>query len=188
MGRLLVVEDHGNVKVIGEPSEGVLRFLSALADGTLHTKEELLAVVWGIACYRPAAHDPVIHTAVSRLRARLGILGHWVEAAPGGYRLARGVEVVNPFEAAPPSSGQLPAPKAGGVLSRASLSPAGRTPDTVLAVLAQNGASSSRDVASQLGVSEMTALRRLREQVEKGAIRRDGKGKNTRYRLLRSLS
>jgi hypothetical protein len=188
LGKRLVVEDHGNVKAIGEPSEGTLRFLSALADGALHTKEELLAVVWGIACYRPAAHDPVIHTAVSRLRARFGVLSHWLEAAPGGYRLARGVEVVSPFEATPLYSSQSPASKASGVGPRASFASAARAPDAVLAVLAQNGASSSRDVASRLGVSEMTALRRLRTHLENGAIRRDGKGKSTRYRLLGSVS
>jgi predicted ArsR family transcriptional regulator len=65
----------------------------------------------------------------------------------------------------------------------AALLPPGPARDPVLALLAKNGPASSSDVASHLGVSEMTALRRLREYVEQGAVTRDGKGKNTRYRL-----
>jgi len=68
------------------------------------------------------------------------------------------------------------------------LLPASREPDGVLAVLASSGPASSSDVASQLKVSEMTALRRLREHVERGTVSRHGKGKNTRYRLSGSES
>jgi hypothetical protein len=184
-GRRLIIEDHGNVSVLADPPEGSLRFLSALGDGQLRTKEELLALVWGITSYRPDAHDPVIHTAVSRLRAQLGVRGHWVEAALGGYRLAQGVELASPFE----SGNALPREPEHfhGLGLRAAevaalLSP-GPARDPVLALLAKNGPVSSSDVASHLGVSEMTALRRLREHVEQGAVTRDGKGKNTRYRL-----
>jgi hypothetical protein len=192
IGRRLVVEDCGNVSVIGEPPEGTLRFVSALAGGARRSKEELLALVWGIASYRPAAHDAVIHTAVSRVRAQLGPQGHWVEAALGGYRLASGVEVVHPFEADRPA--RPPAdPPASSIVSlrdgeRESVAPASHARAALLALLAANGATSSREVASHLGVSEMTALRRLREYVEEGAISRHGKGKNTRYQLLRSVS
>ena len=185
-GRRLIIEDQGNVTVIADPPEGQLRFLGALADGRLHTKEELLSAVWGIGSYRPDAHDSVIHTAVSRLRAQLGVRGHWIEAALGGYRLAHGVEVSNPFgpelfpavaEGAEPSSAVVRA----GSPARGSATHSERDP--VLELLARNGSVSSSDVASHLGVSEMTALRRLREHVEHGAVLRDGKGKNTRYRL-----
>jgi hypothetical protein len=190
-GRRLVLEDQGNVSVSVDPPEGTLRLLSALASGALHSKEELLAQLWGIGAYRPDAHDPVIHTAVSRLRAQLGVRGHWVEAAAGGYRLAPGVEVQTPFRAAtaePLPPGLLrpsPLPVSDG--ARGSLLPAADRGDAVLTLLAQKGPASSTDVASHLGVSEMTALRRLREYVEHGAVSRDGKGKNTRYRLTGGL-
>jgi hypothetical protein len=193
LGRRLVVENRGNVSLAGEPPEGSLRLLAALAGAARRTKEELLELVWGISAYRPAAHDAVVHTAVSRLRAQLGPSGRWVESAAGGYRLASGVEVVSLFEAAPrasaPTEPALPnahAPR-GGVLRTAR--PSGTYPtDALLGLLAQAGGISSRELAVHLGVSEMTALRRLREHVEQGTITRDGKGKNTRYRLLRSVS
>jgi predicted HTH transcriptional regulator len=105
------------------------------------------------------------------------VRGNWIEAVPGGYRLAPGVEVSSPFTAA---RGAAPPPR-----RQAFASPAPE-PDVVLALLARTGPASSSDVASHLGVSEMTALRRLREHVEQGAVSRDGKGKNTRYRLVGS--
>ncbi len=58
-----------------------------------------------------------------------------------------------------------------------------RAADAIVAFLRREGAVSSTEVASRLGVSEMTALRRLRELVEQGAVERTGKGKNTRYRV-----
>jgi hypothetical protein len=190
-GRRLVVEDHGNVSVIPDPPEGILRFLGALSDGALHAKEELLARIWGIGVYRPETHDPVIHTAVSRVRAQLGVRGHWIEASHGGYRLAAGVEVQSPFDEPLPTSSS-PAPTATRVPSRAlerhSLLPVAEERDGLLALLETSGPASSSDVASHLKVSEMTALRRLREHVEQGTVTRDGKGKNTRYRLSGSSS
>lgn len=192
LGRRLAVEDHGDVSVIVDPPEGTLRLLAALSDGKRRSKEELLAKVWGIGVYRPEAHDPVIHTAVSRVRAQLGVRGHWIEAAQGGYRLAPGIEVRTPFDGGSLGSAELPeataAASAAPVLPRRSLLPAPREQDAVLALLASAGPASSSAVASQLKVSEMTALRRLREHVERGTVSRDGKGKNTRYRLAGSSS
>jgi hypothetical protein len=193
LGRRLVIEDQGNVSVLSDPSEGTLRFLAALSDGVARSKEELLGLVWGIHSYRPDAHDPVIHTAVSRLRGQLGVRGHWIEATRGGYRLAAGVQVLTPFEPEPPARSRAPLRPGNGARARAepgrhSLLPAPPAPDALLALLARNGPVSSSAVASHLGVSEMTALRRLREHVERGTVSRDGKGKNTRYRLLGTSS
>lgn len=197
--RRLVVEDHGNVAVLGDASDGTLRFLRALAGGERRSKEDLLKVVWGIGSYRPDAHDPVIHTAVSRLRAQLGVRGNWIEAASGGYQLAPGVEVLDgssaftagaPMEA--PSAAAM-ADEANGLSAPAAIAPArpsspGPSPsspelDAIVSFLAREGSASSTDVASRLGVSEMTALRRLRDLVEQGVVERSGKGKNTRYRV-----
>ncbi|MFZ5892771.1 MAG: hypothetical protein ACOY0T_17055 [Myxococcota bacterium] len=192
--RHLGIESRGNVRVVAAPPKRTLQFLHALAHGRLRSKEELLASVWGIVSYRPDAHDAVIHTAVRRLRTQLDTNGHWIEAASGGYRLAAGVELVSAFagdvaaealaigpdstlsSASAPSERKTPLPPA-----RSSAEP-----DAILELLARSGPASSSDIASRLGVSEMTALRRLREQVERGAVCRDGKGKKTRYRLLQA--
>ena len=189
LGRRVVIEDHGNVSVLSDPSDGTLRFLAALAEGIPRSKEELLGLVWGVHNYRPDAHDPVIHTAVSRLRGQLGVRGHWVEATRGGYRLAAGVQVLSPFEPQLTGSLQVTACTSNDVLPgseavRPTLLPGRPAPDVVLSLLARDGPVSSSAVASHLGVSEMTALRRLREHVERGTVSRDGKGKNTRYRLV----
>jgi hypothetical protein len=189
--RRLIADEHGNARMLGEPSEGTLRLLVALAGGERRSKEELVGSVWGIAAYRPVAHDAVVHTAVSRLRAQLGPYAHWVEPALGGYRLASGVEVVRSHDGEPVSSA-APDTVASGTLARGGeqrpSSSGTYATELLLTLLAQNGAISSRDLAARLGVSEMTALRRLRECVDQGAIVRCGKGKNTRYRLLGSAS
>lgn len=192
-GRTLVLEDHGNVAVAGDPSDGTLRFLRALGTGPgSKTKEVLLAQVWGIANYRPDAHDPVVHTAVSRARALLGVRGHWIEAGDGGYRLAAGIELLD-VGAQEPSAAPMhldasvtPAP----TVARSTLfpepipaPPPAPPADPVTTLLSREGALSSRDVARHLGVSEMTALRRLRTLCDKGLARREGLGKNTRYHL-----
>lgn len=188
-GRTLVLEDHGNVSVAGDPSDGTLRFLRALGTDAAKSKEALLGEVWGIGNYRPDAHDPVVHTAVSRARALLGVRGHWIEASDGGYRLAAGIGLVEVGqELADAAPARLEAEAATTPAGRTTLLPppeptAVRAPDAVLTLLGREGAMSSREVARQLGVSEMTALRRLRALCEKKLIRRAGLGKNTRYHL-----
>lgn len=191
-GRTLVLEDHGNVSVAGDPSDGTLRFLRALAGDVAKSKAALLAEVWGIGNYRPDAHDPVVHTAVSRARALLGVRGHWIEASDGGYRLAAGIGLVEVgheiAETAPAgleigdgieTAHEKPAP------ARATLLPPAEhvAADPVVTLLERKGALSSREVARHLGVSEMTALRRLRALCERQLTRREGLGKNTRYHL-----
>ncbi|WP_169796421.1 helix-turn-helix domain-containing protein [Chondromyces crocatus] len=199
LDRRLVVEDHGNVLVMSEVSDGMRAFLRALIGGARRSKEELLRLVWGIGSYRPEAHDPVVHTAVSRLRALLGVRGHWVEAASGGYQLASGVALVDlagmPLgsqpgaagaetgrsegpEGQPATSSGVPTPNAP---SSSALSASVSGEDAIVALLARGGPASSSELATRLGVSEMTALRRLRPLVERGVLLRWGKGKNTRY-------
>ncbi|WP_156040741.1 winged helix-turn-helix transcriptional regulator [Chondromyces apiculatus] len=200
LDRRLVVEDHGNVTVVSDVSDGTRTFLRALGGGERHSKEDLLRLVWGIGAYRPDAHDPVIHTAVSRLRALLGVRGHWIEAVSGGYQLAAGVTLVELSStlscSKPAEVGATPERVPGADLQaagegaapppRATISPApsdAQVPerDAIVALLAREGPASSTELATRLGVSEMTALRRLRQLVDQGVVRRSGKGKNTRY-------
>lgn len=191
-GRTLVIEDHGNVSVAGDPSDGTLRFLRALGGETAKSKAALLAEVWGIGNYRPDAHDPVVHTAVSRARALLGVRGHWIEASDGGYRLTPGIvllEVGLGEIEQHTTSEPIPAPvveRAPSVAApqRATLLPPvapSTSRDPLLILLEREGPLSSREVARHLGVSEMTALRRLRALCEGAQARREGLGKNTRY-------
>ncbi len=77
--------------------------------------------------------------------------------------------------AAPPARPSSPGPGP----SASSLSP---ELDAIVSFLVREGSASSTDVATRLGVSEMTALRRLRDLVDQGVVSRSGKGKNTRYR------
>ncbi|APR81601.1 Hypothetical protein A7982_06950 [Minicystis rosea] len=185
LGRRVVVEDHGNVTVLDDTSDGTLRLLRALAGGEWRGKADLLRTVWGIGAYRPDAHDAVIHTAVSRLRALLGVRGHWIEATSGGYQLTPGVallDLANTLGDAPPPPVESIHPPAPSIPPPAmpSQPPAA---DAIVTWLAREGPSSSTDIASHLGVSEMTALRRLRDLIDQGVVQRSGKGKNTRYRI-----
>ncbi len=111
--------------------------------------------------------DPVLHTAVSRLRLALAE-PEWIVTQPQGYSLAEGVEVLGLAVASTPESAAAQAPP-----------PDDR--ERVLAFVQREGSVSSADVAKALRLSPSTALRILRKLAEQGALQRRGGGRSTRY-------
>lgn len=172
----VLVEDHGNVRALDDVPDSTRRLLRALACGR-REKADLLREVWSLGTYRPNRHDPVIHTAVSRLRAVLGTARHWIEVHDGAYAFAAGVELVELSHGSllPPSQ---PPPSEIATTPPPSLS----LFDDVRQLLATS-AMSTAEIARKMGVSEMTAFRRLRALLDEGLIVRSGRGRSTRYSL-----
>jgi hypothetical protein len=171
------VIERGNVRILDDVPTGAARLLRELAIGDgdarlWRPKEHLVGAVWGLSHYGPDRHDAVVHTSVSRLRALLGTAGHWIECRDGAYRLAGHVAFRG-----------LVAP-ASPVPQRASSSSEDETAAqerALLAHLQRSGPSSTAEVASALGVSDMTAFRRMRGLLDRSLVRRTGKGPSTRY-------
>jgi DNA-binding transcriptional ArsR family regulator/tetratricopeptide (TPR) repeat protein len=198
----VLLEEHGNVRPLDDASDGTLRLVRALASGARHEKADLLRLVWNLGSYNPERHDAVIHTAVSRLRAALGTARHWVEAQGGCYSFAPGVELVelalgaihrehagdatgnddelhdaDSRHEARHESMMVPAPEVARSEAQVRAQAA-----ELIAALARS-AMSTAEIARALGVSEMTAFRRLRALLEDGIVVRSGRGRSTRYTL-----
>lgn len=201
----VLIEDHGNVRSLDDVSDGTLRLLRALAGGARHEKASLLRLVWNLGSYSPDRHDAVIHTAISRLRGALGTARHWVEVRDGAYSLAGGVELVElglARRGALPEEYDAPSGDADEHDSRlehvheSMLVPAltddarcdahARAQTAQLAAALASAPMSTADIARSLGVSEMTAFRRLRVLLDQGVVTRTGRGRSTRYILVKA--
>lgn len=175
----ILVEEQGNVRPLSGLSDGSLRLLRALG-GRRKDKETLVREVWKLSTYRPDRHDTLVHTAVSRLRSALGTAGHWVDGEDGAYGIASGVELVDLSPAT--SRGQSEADTSTASESAAAPTTLDRGPlDELLALLKKSDPISTTEIARTLGISEMTAFRRLKTLLDEGLAVRSGRGKNTRY-------
>ncbi len=58
----------------------------------------------------------------------------------------------------------------------------------ILDFLALNGAQSSTQIGKYLGMTSVSAFLNLRNMLEKGIIEKSGKGRNTRYGLIDTLT
>jgi hypothetical protein len=181
-----VLSERGNVRVLDEAPAGAARLLRAIGAGdgaqrVFRGKEQLVAEVWGISRYRHDRHDPIVHTAVSRLRALLGTSGHWVESHNGTYRLSPEVAFLALGGSSIPAS---PAPSASPAPPEAAEGEPAARERALLLHLGQGGSCSTADVASALKVSEMTAFRTIRALLDRGLLTRTGKGRGTRYTVV----
>lgn len=173
-GRALVVLRHEQLLLIERGQvclvhikDGSLRLLRGLRGETYRSKEDLVKSVWHLGVYKPTRHDPVIHTALSRLRATLGTCAHWIDMRGSEYRLSPDVswiEVENVFDQ-------------GAAVD------ATRADDNAIERALGQAPRSTSEIASLLGMSEMTTFRRLRDLVDEGLVIRVGKGRATRYTL-----
>jgi hypothetical protein len=184
----LAIENHGHV-CFERPGETTLRLLRALSDGQWWSKEQLLAMVWGLTGYRPDRHDAVVYTAVARTRQALGLCREWLETEQGAYRLNGPECRVVPWrdgslaevedDAADADSSE--APLALGESDSSEPSPAA-------AFVREHGSATTGRLAKALQVSEMTALRELQKLVARGVLRRVGRGRSTRYEAIEVLT
>lgn len=192
----LLVESAGELAHLPHAPSRALGVLRELGGGP-RTKEELLLRVWGLRAYHPERHDAVIHTAVSRLRSALGPGARHITVHDGTYGLAPGVEILEEvagtFRSVEAGAGipKGPSPGAPGGTSP-SYGPPVPAPSSharrlhLLLDAARRGPLTTPDAARLARVSDVTALRDLGLLVERGALIRVGRGRNTRYTLAPS--
>lgn len=191
----LVLEDRGDVVLKPNPPRWCLPLLRLLAEGDV-AKETLVARLWGLKSYRPARHDPLIRTAIHRLRSFLEPFGQWVRVTPSGYGATVAVlflggvdeetdvgDIEMPLleEASAAASRKVP-PKAPDV-GPSPAAPTAVDRERICAALAGVEEASIRTLARTLAVSQSTALRALRTLVAEQRVVRTGHARATRYRL-----
>jgi hypothetical protein len=167
--------------------------------------------VWRVARYAAQLHDPVVHTAIARLRRAMGGSADWLETTAQGYALRADVEMVvlevaltEKRRTEPPMDGaqaqastapiaaspsiadvrakQAPAPRIGEVDADLEVTAPEDPLLTRLKGALVDRSLRSAELAERLSVSEATVLRRLRILVAEGAVIREGVGKRTKYR------
>lgn len=144
------------------------------------SKEDLVREVWRVARYAAQLHDPVVYTAITRLRRALGPASEWLQTTAQGYALHPEVKTLTLALDAPQRESLEDAPDRP-ILPITSV-PAASDPlvARIQSLLARP--LSSAQLAEALGVSEATTLRRLRILAREGVVVREGIGKRTRYR------
>lgn len=165
--------------------------LAAIAIGP-RAKEDLVRDVWRVPRYAPQLHDPVVHTAVARLRRAMGEAGAWIETEPSGYVLRAEVGILDVAPDRPRAgagAGRREVLRADGreALRAERAEPAiERDPAAALLDVLEEGPLRASEIAERLGTSESTVLRRLRALIARGDVSREGVGKRTRYGRART--
>ena len=182
----VVLESEDDTRRLdGLPPRG-RAILSALARRP-QSKEALLAVVWGVAQYRPERHDSLVKTTISRLRAALGRDNMWIETVEGGYRIAEGIALVaheHRLDTEPASLADLEAAPAA---ADARAGGAEETRRSRWARLAHELTDASEwsvgHLAGRVRGSVRTVSRDLSQMHRQGLVERLGSGRGTRYRV-----
>ena len=210
LGDALLTADRGTVSEQERLPGHAKEILEALRDGP-RAKEDLVREVWRVARYAAQLHDPVVHTAIARLRRAMGGSADWLETTAQGYALRADVEMVvlevaltEKRRTEPPMDGaqaqastapiaaspsiadvrakQAPAPRIGEVDADLEVTAPEDPLLTRLKGALVDRSLRSAELAERLSVSEATVLRRLRILVAEGAVIREGVGKRTKYR------
>jgi hypothetical protein len=88
-GGLLLV-DGGEIAFYGKGVTPKMRLLMRELSRKEQSKSALIEKIWGYK-YHSLRHDPLIYSAISRLRELLGERESWIEITEKGYRLNRSV-------------------------------------------------------------------------------------------------
>jgi hypothetical protein len=158
-------------------SQSLRMVLTSLAEGE-QDKQTIFNKAWDFGAYHPLKSDPLIYSAMSRLRRSLGANAHWIETTERGYRLADGVDVIeysfqksNPLPIKEIVSYPRPNPRLNDRQCR------------ILEYLRENSSVDARTYRSQFDTSEITATRDLTDLFKLKLLHRMGKGRATRYAL-----
>lgn len=166
--------DHDGITNTGKPlSRLQLKLLNLLSEEAA-SKEKIIQEIWGYN-YDILRHDPLIYTTMGRLRKALGNKRKWLYSDDQKYYLDEEVNLV--FSEPIKSSPQKVASKKNPVFKNLNyrqiqfLSESDPTPLSV------------SEYGDKWQVTRMTALRDLKDLVEKNLLQRVGRGKSTRYFL-----
>jgi hypothetical protein len=147
-------------------------FFFALMNGAL-SKQEIIEKVWHYR-YNPLIHDHLIHTTVSRIRAKLGKWSDLLETTEHGYQLAKNVQVGCLFRLSDEAEPQMhPVANIRQDLNHRQ--------NTLLNRFEFKAPINTRTYKDLFGVSEITALRDLAALADKGYLKRVGGGRSTEY-------
>lgn len=172
----LAILDRGEVRISEEVVPGQIRaLLLALGRGP-QTKEELVESIWGYR-YEALRHDPMVYTAIHRLRRVLGDFEDLLVVEGGLYRWGRPTRT-HVFERqtlAPRVEGAelLPTATSRGPLNLRQL--------RILEEFPVQGSIDAETYAKKFGVSKPTAVRDLRELVESRRLQKVGRARATNY-------
>jgi hypothetical protein len=185
----LLLEDFGNVTLRANPPRWCPALLRSLSHGDV-AKEQLVTLLWGLRSYKPERHDPLLRTAIHRLRAFLEPHGDWIRVTPHGYGSSVPVVFVGAGEAEvaelqltgaeedlssyQEASARSPAPPP---------KPADSRGERICRLLAARQVASVQLIARALDISTSTALRELRPLLQSRRIEKTGFARATRYRL-----
>ncbi len=178
----LIVVDHGDIgKVDALVSPQTLDLLRLISQGWVQ-KQQLVEAIWGYT-YHPLKHDSLVYSLISRVRTQLGEAGTWIEHGPQGYCLRPGVLLqfhnFQPATASVPIAATLveEQPARTSLNSRQLL---------ILDALQERPAIDVEDCVQLFGTSRITASRDLSSLCQEGLVERFGKGRGTKYRLIRT--
>ncbi len=154
----------------------VRKLFMGLAEKRQMSKEEIAERVWRQP-YRTARHDPLIYALVARARKMLEPYTHWLTVGDGAYILepsliVRDVSVKRVSESTNSDvRADIFSRHPGLSLRQAKIMELCETRTTV----------ANKDLCELFAVSEVTAGRDLSDLVDKGLVRRIGKGRATSY-------
>lgn len=183
----LVILDKGNVTFKKKALNSILRKILILLKDKPCSKEELVEQIWGYT-YDPLRHDPLIYSAINKLRTLLENYSEWVELSEIGYKIKSGVtviiktnldqntqtaELMNSEHSNQIKSPQMDLPKDIENLNYRQIQ--------ILEFLKQNSSISIHELSTKLEISKPTATRDLSQLYKMGKLRRVGKGRATRY-------
>lgn len=176
----VILEDRGDLQLRSGVPRWVPPLLSLLAGGA--SKEAIVAKLWGLRRYRPERHDPLVRTAIHRLRSVIEPRGAWVTVTANGYGLAAAVVAIgasDPIDALPEDE----------PIDDTSLRAIPMIADDTSAVdarvldgIVRAGEARVPDLCRALRISESTALRAIRRLVRDKRVTRIGAARATRYR------
>jgi DNA-binding winged helix-turn-helix (wHTH) protein len=180
----LIIVDRGDIaRVDSLVSPQTLDLLRLLSQGWVQ-KQQLVEAIWGYA-YHPLKHDSLVYSLISRVRTQLGAAGGWIEHGPQGYCLRPGVLLqFHNFQPAAPQTPVVAAPQEAPAAS-ASLN---SRQLLILEALADRPHIDVEDCVKLFGTSRITASRDLSSLCQEGLVERIGKGRSTKYRLVRTSS
>ncbi len=149
-----------------------LKLLQYLRYGPIN-KENLIRSLWGYD-YHPLRHDPLIHTAISKVRKLLEPYSHWIVTSENGWHLNPQVHwhLPQPVTELPVAAIPLPSSPNESFNFRQR---------QALSIPLAKGFWSIQSYKEEFAVSTMTAWRDLKALCQSGHLISSGKGRATRY-------
>ena len=184
----VVILARGNVVLKKKGVNSLLRKIILHIKDRPMSKEDLVNEIWGYE-YDPSRHDPLIYSAMNKVRKLLEPHGDWIGLNEEGYHIQKAVKVIikNTLKQ---NLQNKPLPSLSAT-KKIKVKPqlASKYKDLnirqlqVLDYLKKNHSISILELSSKLDISKPTATRDLSKLYSLRILKRAGKGRATRYFL-----